>query len=229
LPVTPAFSITKRDAAGTHGMGEVLMTYKQRIKTLVVAGAIVLGACGGKQIDIGTGKNPLVGAACDPSQCGANTLTCSGGAAPTGVVCSLYGSACAWSGTCPGDCNPAKCADYGVACADGTPTNLRCAHDPFAGQGSAPADQCEILFDCTGDLGRDGGADAVADAGSACTMDKCAGQSYACSTGPAANRRCVPDPNAGIGSNPVGHCVLEADCPPDTSSDASATFDASVD
>jgi len=208
------------------------MTYKKWIHAAAVAGTIAIAACGGKQLDIGTGKNPLVGDPCAPADCGVNLLKCESGAAPTNVTCSHAGgqTACAWSGTCPGDCNPSKCADYGVGCADGTPTNLRCAPDPNAGQGSAPADQCTILFDCTGDLpGHDAGpADAVADTG-ACTMDKCAGQDTACSTGPAFNKRCVPDPNAGVGSNPVGHCLLEADCPPDPSSDASATFDASVD
>ena len=205
------------------------MTYKNWIHatTLTVAGALVFVACGGQQLDIGTGKNPLVGDPCAPADCGENLLKCASGA-PTDVVCSKYGNACAWSGKCPGDCEPAKCADYGVACADGTPTNLRCAPTPNRGIGSAPADQCWVLFDCTGDLpGHDGGADATSDA-SACTMDKCANQDTACSTGPAFNKRCVPDPNAGVGSNPVGHCILVADCPPEAL-DAAATLDAAAD
>jgi hypothetical protein len=83
--------------------------------------------------------------------------------------------------------------------------------------GSAPPDQCDLAFDCTGSPPVDAGpADAAA-----CTMDKCQNQAIACMTGEATNLRCVPDPNAGVGSDPVGHCLLMGDCPP-SAQDASA-------
>ena len=54
-----------------------------------------------------------------------------------------------------------------------------------------------------------------------CTPDSCANQAAAnldCPT--SATLQCLPDPNAGQGSDPAGHCNLEAVC---ASSDAGST------
>lgn len=207
-----------------------------RVFLTAAATAAVLVACGG-DIAIGSSQNPLVGDACAVSECGATPFTCSNGAA-TDVACTRHQGACTWSGKCPGDCPPAKCADEAVGCAGSSadggpitplfPTNLRCAPSAFRGVGSAPADQCEILFECA--------PKPVV----TCAASACANQGFACLTGPATNLRCVPDPNAGVGSNPVGACLLLGDCPsgndasagpPDATADVSAGNgnDASVD
>jgi hypothetical protein len=103
---------------------------------------------------------------------------------------------------------------------------------------------CEIRFTCIGGSTADAGvnssydgsvpgayydgsipsestADATLADASACAADACKDQAIACSTGPARNLRCVPDPNAGIGSDPPGHCILTGDCP-EPGADASA-------
>jgi hypothetical protein len=198
-----------------------------RVAVALGAALGVLFACGG-QIEIGAGKDPLTGDPCAPSECGANTLTCPSGS-PTDVLCSRYqGGACAWSGKCPGDCNPSKCDNMQGACAYGTPTNLRCVPSPFAGQGSAPPDMCEIKFDCQGtQLDASPNVGPTNDA-SVCSMDKCQNQGFGCATGPATNLRCVPDPNAGVGSDPIGHCILEGDCPPESADATAPGFDAST-
>ncbi|AKV02041.1 hypothetical protein AKJ09_08704 [Labilithrix luteola] len=49
----------------------------------------------------------------------------------------------------PGDCSMAKCANMQTACIDGVMEHLRCVPSPYRGQGSAPADQCDLIGDCT--------------------------------------------------------------------------------
>ena len=49
---------------------------------------------------------------------------------------------------------------------------------------------------------------------STCPATECKDQAVVCAGGAAPSHvRCVPDPNAGAGSDPVGHCILTADCP----------------
>jgi hypothetical protein len=49
-----------------------------------------------------------------------------------------------------------------------------------------------------------------------CPASACKDQAVVCQSGAATNVRCVADPNAGAGSDPVGHCLLVADCPADS-------------
>jgi len=118
--------------------------------------------------------------------------------------------------TYTGDCTPDSCANQAAANADcPTSATLQCVPDPFAGQGSDPAGHCNLEAVCpsAGDAGP-----AITYTGG-CTPDSCANQgaaavasspSSACA-GPV-SLRCAPDPFAGQGSDPAGHCNLEAVC-----------------
>lgn len=174
----------------------------KRALATALATTAALVACGGN-VEIGTSSNPLTADSCDASECGESTFHCASGAA-TDLVCARHGGAtCGWAGKCPGDCIPSKCANQGAACAVGHVENLRCTPSPYAGVGSAPADQCLLTFECS-----------TVPVIATCPMAKCKDQGFACSTGAPRNLRCVPDPNAGVGSAPVGQCRLEGDCPP---------------
>jgi hypothetical protein len=95
---------------------------------------------------------------------------------------------------------------------------------------------CELRFTCIGGSTADAGVSSSYDGSvpgehdastvvpvdtTVCAANACKGQALACATGPVRNLRCVPDPNAGIGSDPPGHCILTGDCP-DPGADASA-------
>jgi hypothetical protein len=45
-----------------------------------------------------------------------------------------------------------------------------------------------------------------------CTAASCANQAAACANGETVSLQCAPDPNAGVGSDPIGACVLNAVC-----------------
>src|SRR5688500_1097289 len=49
----------------------------------------------------------------------------------------------------PGDCTLDKCADYQTACAYGRMIHVRCVPSEGRGIGSAPADQCVLIGDCS--------------------------------------------------------------------------------
>jgi hypothetical protein len=59
-----------------------------------------------------------------------------------------------------------------------------------------------------------------------CAPADCARMELACSQGSATNVQCMPDPNAGQGSTPVGACTLTGDCMQDPANTADASVDA---
>jgi len=141
-----------------------------------------------------------------------------------------------------GGCQPGSCGDpQTFACAGGPVMSLACAPDPNAGTGSDPAGHCVFNGQCPSfdaEVGPVSSADASASAGityvGGCQPDSCSHQAFACAGGAAIDLQCAPDPNAGQGSDPAGHCVLGGQCQSATdasveSADASAeSTDASV-
>ncbi len=112
--------------------------------------------------------------------------------------------------TYTGGCAPGSCANQEAA-NEACPTSatLQCAPDPFAGQGSDPAGHCSLEAVCPAP---DAGSTPITYTGG-CTQGSCAGQAAANAECPrSATLQCVPDPAAGQGSDPAGHCNLEAVC-----------------
>ncbi|WP_394845045.1 hypothetical protein LZC95_49335 [Pendulispora brunnea] len=110
------------------------------------------------------------------------------------------------SGDAGGSCTPNKCANQAVGCMQGqTVFNEQCVPDPHAGTGSSPAGACMLIGDC-----------AQFDPG--CGPHACDAQKAGCAIASGepekhpTNLKCVPDPQAGVGSNPVGHCILSFEC-----------------
>lgn len=108
-----------------------------------------------------------------------------------------------------GACTPESCVGQEAAASCGSVATLECQPDPAAGQGSDPAGHCNLEAVCPSP---DAGSSQITYVGG-CTPDSCAGQAAAASCGVAATLECEPDPAAGQGSDPAGHCNLEALCP----------------
>jgi hypothetical protein len=108
-----------------------------------------------------------------------------------------------------GGCTPDNCANEAAANADcPASATLQCVPDPAAGQGSDPAGHCNLEAVCASP---DAGSTPITYWGG-CTPDSCANQEAACAGGVLLSTQCVPDPAAGQGSDPAGHCSLEAVC-----------------
>jgi hypothetical protein len=125
--------------------------------------------------------------------------------------------------TYTGGCTPGSCANQsaaqvsgggnaGPACA--VPVSLQCVPDPFAGQGSDPAGHCNLVSVCAS---ADAGSTPITYTGG-CTPGSCANQSAAQVGGSTSGScapvslQCAPDPFAGQGSDPAGHCNLVPVC-----------------
>jgi hypothetical protein len=110
--------------------------YRMKATKLLFAGvtyALIHVACGG-EVEIGQGQSRLTGASNEPNP------------DPAG---HCKDSKCAPAQA--GDCPMAKCADMGFGCSvpgGSSVSHLRCVPSPYAGQGSAPADMCELVGDC---------------------------------------------------------------------------------
>lgn len=122
------------------------------------------------------------------SQLGANGISSTSGDPDPGGVCTKH--------ECgppqPGDCPLAKCVDYQDSCAYGRIIHARCVPDPFAGQGSAPADQCKVIGDCSNEELPD------ADAGIPCDSSKCGSAPSSCVSGTPAGVACVKWPMGSV-------------------------------
>jgi hypothetical protein len=87
----------------------------------------------------------------------------------------------------PGDCPLAACADYMTACAYGKMIHVRCVPSPNRGIGSAPADQCELIGDCSND------SLPLPENGEAC--DECADWTPSCVAGTPQHVGCIRLPS----------------------------------
>jgi hypothetical protein len=191
-----------------------------------------LVACSGKDVNLGNGVGASSSAityeeGCTPASC-ANQAAANQ-ACPTSATLQCVPDPNAGQGSdpaghcnleavCPstdagstpitytGGCTPASCATQAATCFPDPTTSLQCVPnpEPNAGEGS-----CTMVAVCGSS---DAGSTPITYTGG-CTPGSCANQAAANEACPtSATLQCVPDPSAGQGSDPAGHCNLEAVC-----------------